>query len=401
MKKLDQLDQLALLLDRGVDTIYPSREALAARLATGTPLTLYLGVDPTGAQLHIGHTVALRKLAQFQRAGHEVILLIGDFTGRIGDPTGKDKTRVPLTPEQLAANAKTYKNQAALILNFEHPTNPVELKYNSQWLSKLTFEDVIKLAAHFTAQQMLERDMFHNRMKAGKPISLHEFFYPLMQGYDSVAMDVDLEIGGTDQTFNMLAGRTLQKTINNKDKFVLTVPLLADSKGVKIGKTAGNVIAITDPADKLYGGVMSLGDDVITQTFELCTDVPMSEIQTMQTAMTEGVNPRDFKMRLAREIVTLYHGAEAAANAEQQFTNVFSRNELPEDMPQVVVPDTTDALEVLVRLQLAPSRAEARRLFEQGAVKVNTVKHSAWDTPLTLHAGDIIQVGKRKFVRLI
>lgn len=390
------LDQL---LERGVDTIYPSREVLAERLQSGEPITLYLGVDPTGTQLHIGHTVVLRKLAQFQQAGHKVILLIGDFTGRIGDPTGKDKTRVPLTTEQIAANAETYKEQASLILDFDHPTNPVELKYNSAWLAKLTFEDVVKLAAHFTAQQMLERDMFANRMKEGKPISLHEFFYPLMQGYDSVAMDVDLEIGGTDQTFNMLAGRTLQRVINNREKFVLAVPLLADSKGVKIGKTAGNVIAITDPADKLYGGVMSLGDDVITQTFELCTDVPMEEIDAMKSEMDNGANPRDFKMRLAREIVTLYHSAEAAVDAEQHFITVFSRNELPADMPTAAVPATTDALEILVTLELAGSRAEARRLLEQGGVKVNNEKHPAWDAPLTLQAGDVIQVGKRKFVK--
>lgn len=392
---------LSQLLDRGVDTVYPNREALAQRLQSGQPITLYLGVDPTGAQLHIGHTVVLRKLAQFQKAGHKVILLIGDFTGRIGDPTGKDKTRVPLTPEQIALNAESYKEQASLILDFDHPTNPVELKYNSTWLAKLTFEDVVKLAAHFTAQQMLERDMFANRMAAGKPISLHEFFYPLMQGYDSVAMDVDLEIGGTDQTFNMLAGRTLQRVINNREKFVLTVPLLADAKGVKIGKTAGNVIAITDPADKLYGGVMSLGDEVIMQTFELCTDVSMEEVQTMKAAMAEGGNPRDFKMRLAREIVDLYHGANAGAEAEQQFITVFSRNELPVDMPQAAVPGTTDPLEILVSLQLAPSRAEARRLLDQGGVKINNEKHSGWDVPLTLTAGDIIQVGKRKFIQLV
>lgn len=392
---------LPQLLDRGVDTVYPNREALAQRLLSGQPITLYLGVDPTGTQLHIGHTVVLRKLAQFQKAGHKVILLIGDFTGRIGDPTGKDKTRVPLTPEQIALNAESYKEQASLILDFDHPTNPVVLKYNSTWLAKLTFEDVVKLAAHFTAQQMLERDMFANRMAAGKPISLHEFFYPLMQGYDSVAMDVDLEIGGTDQTFNMLTGRTLQRVINNREKFVLTVPLLADSKGVKIGKTAGNVIAITDAADKLYGGVMSLGDEVIMQTFELCTDVPMEEIEAMGAAMKNGANPRDYKMRLAREVVTLYHSAEAAVTAEEHFTTVFGRNELPTDMPKVPVPGSTDPLEILVALQLAPSRAEARRLLDQGGVKINNEKHPRWDTPLILTAGDIIQVGKRKFIQLV
>lgn len=388
------------LLRRGVDTIYPTTEALEEFIASGKKLTLYLGVDPTGAQLHIGHTVALRKLAQFQQAGHKVILLIGDFTGRIGDPTGKDKTRVPLTPEQLAANAETYKQQAAKIINFDDPTNPVELRYNSTWLAKLTFADVIKLASHFTVQQMLERDMFERRLRENKPISLHEFFYPLMQGYDSVAMDVDLEVGGTDQTFNMLAGRTLQKSINNREKFVLTVPLLADSHGIKIGKTEGNVIAITAPAEDLYGKIMALGDDVIIQAFELCTDVPMAEVQLMQRAMQQGANPKEFKMRLAREIVTLYHSSEAATIAEEQFVQVFRDKGRPDDMPKAAVPGATEPLTILVDLGLAKNKSAAKRLFEQGGVHINDITMRDWHAPLQLKAGDVIQVGKRAFIEL-
>lgn len=388
------------LLGRGVDTIYPSRTALEKRIQEGEKITLYLGVDPTGAQLHIGHTVVLRKLAQFQRAGHKVVLLIGDFTGRIGDPTGKDKTRFPLTAEQIAENAADYKKQAANILDFDHPTNPVVIKYNSAWLAKLTFEEIIKLSSNFTVQQMLERDMFQERLKAGKPISLHEFFYPLMQGYDSVAMDVDLEIGGTDQTFNMLAGRTLQRVINQKEKYVLTVPLLADSKGVKIGKTEGNVIAITgDPAD-LYGGIMSLGDDVIIQAFELCTAVSTSEINDIKQALDKGGNPRDAKMRLGREIVTLYYDAVAAEMAEQEFKKIFADQGRPSAIPQAPVPHTKEPLESLVILGLAPSRSEARRLFEQGAVKINDKKCEDWKTDLVLSNGDVLQVGKRKFIEI-
>lgn len=388
------------LLDRGVDTIYPSREALSERLKTGEPMTLYLGVDPTGALLHIGHTVALRKLAQLQRSGHKVILLIGDFTGRIGDPTGKDKTRQPLTSEQLIKNAQTYQDQAALILDFTHPTNPVSIKYNSEWLAKLTFEEIIKLASHFTVQQMLERDMFERRLTDGKPISLHEFFYPLMQGYDSVAMDVELEVGGTDQTFNMLAGRTLQKAINNKEKFVITVPILADSNGVKIGKSEGNVIAITaEPAD-LYGKIMALGDDVLLQAFELCTDVTMEEITEMRSQMESGTNPRDIKMRLAREIVSMYHDVAAASMAEDEFKNIFTQGGRPEEIPQAAAPGTTEALNVLTELGLAESKSDAQRLFDQGAVKVNDVKVQDWKAPLQLASGDIIQVGKRKFIQI-
>lgn len=391
---------IEVLLNRGVDTVYPSPEALSEVLASGKKLTLYLGVDPTGALLHIGHTVALRKLAQFQQAGHKVILLIGDFTGRIGDPTGKDKTRVPLTTEQIVENAKTYQTQAAKILDFDHPTNPVQLRYNSTWLAKLSFADVVKLASEFTVQQMLERDMFDRRLKENKPISLHEFFYPLMQGYDSVAMDVDLEIGGTDQTFNMLAGRTLQRSLNNREKFVVTVPLLADSNGVKIGKSEGNVIAITaEPAD-LYGKIMALGDDVIVQCFELCTDLSMEMIEEVKQQLANGQNPKEAKMLLAREIVTLYHTAEAAQLAEQEFHKVFAEHGKPTDIPKKYAPQTTEALTVLVELGLAENKSAAKRLFEQGGVKLNDQKVTDWKSAFNLKPGDILQVGKRNFVEI-
>lgn len=388
------------LLQRGVDTIYPSQEALQTRLEKAEPLTLYLGVDPTGPLLHIGHTVALRKLAQFQKAGHKVILLIGDFTGRIGDPTGKDKTRLPLTSEQILLNAQSYKEQAAKILDFDHPTNPVKVRFNSQWLTKLTLEDVTKLAAHFTVQQMLERDMFERRLNAQQPISLHEFLYPLMQGYDSVAMDVDLEIGGTDQTFNMLAGRTLQRIINNKEKFVLTVPILADSRGVKIGKSEGNIIAITAEPNDLYGKIMALGDDVLLQAFELCTDVSMEDIVQVERDLAAGKNPRDIKMRLAREIVTLYHSEAAALKAEQEFKTIFADHGKPAELPQQPLPPTTEALQILVELRLVDSKTEAKRLFEQGAVKINDQKFTNWKLPLVLKSRDIIAVGKRKFIQI-
>lgn len=396
-----QMTDLDTLLHRGVDTIYPSTQALQELLATGKKLTLYLGVDPTGVLLHIGHAVVLRKLAQFQRAGHQVILLIGDFTGRIGDPTGKDKTRIPLTPEQLADNARNYQQQAAKILDFDHPINPVIMRYNSTWLSKLNFTDVIQLAAHFTVQQMLERDMFERRLQDNKPISLHEFFYPLMQGYDSVAMDVDLEVGGTDQTFNMLAGRTLQKSINHKEKFVLTVPLLADAQGVKIGKSENNVIAITAEPNDLYGKIMTLGDNVMIQCFELCTDLAMTDIQDIAQQLAAGMNPKQAKMRLARELVTLYHSADAARQAEQNFQTVFVEHGKPAELPTKPVPDSSEPLVILVELGLAKHKSGAKRLFEQGGVKVNDQKVTDWKTPLTLKAGDMLQVGKLHFVRLV
>lgn len=386
---------LDTLLYRGVDTIYPSTKALEQELSSGRKITLYLGVDPTGSLLHIGHTVALRKLAQFQQAGHKVILLIGDFTAMIGDPTGKNSTRAALTAEEVLLNAQTYKRQAAKVLDFENAANPVEIKYNSEWLSKLTFEQVIKLAHHFTVQQMLERDMFEERRAQNRPILLHEFLYPLMQGYDSVAMDVDLEVGGTDQTFNMLAGRTLQRKINHKEKFVLTVPILADSSGVKIGKSEDNVIAITAEPTDLYGKIMALGDGVVKQCFELCTDVPIDEVERRREAEK---NPKVIKMWLAREIVTLYNDAAAAAEAEAEFQSVFSEHGKPTDMPQQPVPITTEPLEVLMVLGLAKNKSAAKRLFEQGGVKVNDVKVTDWKKSLSLKPGDVIQVGKRNFV---
>ena len=394
------MKDLDTLLNRGVDTIYPSREALEQALQAGKKLTLYLGVDPTGALLHIGHTVALRKLAQFQQAGHSVILLIGDFTGRIGDPTGKDKTRLPLTPEQIAANAETYRDQAAKILDFNHPTNPIQIKYNSDWLAKLTFGDVVKLASNFTVQQMLERDMFQRRLADNKPISLHEFFYPLMQGYDSVAMDVDLEVGGTDQTFNMLAGRDLQRILNHKEKYVVTVPLLADSKGVKIGKSEGNVIAITAEPTDLYGKIMALGDDVIVQCFELCTDLPMGEVKQIAKALSGGEHPKPYKMQLARTLVTMYHSAEMAVAAEAEFTKIFSQGGKPTDIPTYPLPTSNEPLAVLVELGLAENKSAAKRLFEQGGVRLNDTKLTDWKANLKLKPGDILQVGKRNFAKL-
>lgn len=388
------------LLTRGVDTIYPSREKLEEKLLSGEKITLYLGVDPTGSLLHIGHTVALRKLAQFQKAGHKVILLIGDFTGRIGDPTGKDKTRVPLTANDVLKNAETYKEQAALVLDFEDHENPVEIKYNSEWLSKLSFEEVVKLAANFTVQQMVERDMFSNRIKDGKPISLHEFFYPLMQGYDSVAMDVDLEIGGTDQTFNMLAGRTLQRKLNDREKFVVAVPLITDSNGVKIGKSEGNAIAITGQPAELYGQIMSLGDDVIVPILTTCTDVLLSEIAEIEQAMLAGENPRDYKMRLAREVVTLYNDEAAANAAEEEFKAIFADGGKPTEIPTVPVPVPADGASVIVGLGMSSSKSDARRLFEQGGIKVNDEKVEDGQAELILKSGDVVQVGKRKFIQI-
>ncbi|MBU0731742.1 tyrosine--tRNA ligase [Patescibacteria group bacterium] len=390
------------LLERGTDTVYPTKKALKEKLESGERIRLYLGVDPTGEDLHIGHSVVLRKLKQFQELGHEVILLIGDFTGLIGDPTGKDKTRKQLTRKQVLDNAKHFQTQASKILDFTGK-NPVEIKYNSQWLAKLTFKEVVELASHFTVQQMLERDMFQERLKNNKPIHLHEFLYPLMQGYDSVAMDVDLEVGGSDQMFNMMAGRELMKDYKKKDKFVLTVPLLVDSKNVKIGKTEGNVIAINAEPNDLFGKIMTLGDDVIISTFELCTDASEEEIKKIEKDLKAGKNPRDYKAKLAFEMVLQYNenNLEAAKNAEAEFSKVFKDKGKPKNIPELPVEKSEyPPMDLLVDLELLKSKSEAKRVIEQGGFKLNDKKISDWKQPLKLQDGDMLQVGKRKFVRI-
>lgn len=388
-------------LTRGVDTIYPNKQKLEEKMLKGERITLYLGVDPTGFDLHIGHSVPLRKLKHFQELGHQVILLIGDFTGMIGDPTGKDKTRRPLTREEILANAKDYKKQAGKILDFNNKNNPIEIKFNSTWLAKMTFADVIDLAANFTVQQMIERDMFQRRLKNNQPISMHEFFYPLMQGYDSVAMDVDLEVGGTDQIFNMLAGRTLLDKIKHKEKYVLAVPLLTDSYGTKIGKTTGNVIAISAPPNDLYGKIMSLGDDVIIKTFEYCTDVPMTEIHTIEKELKAGKNPRDYKAKLAYEIVKQYNTEEDAKKAEAEFRKIFASKQKPTEIPEKkIVGSQWSVVSILVELKLAKSKAEAQRLVKMGGVKINDQKIIDWKQEVALKNGDVVQVGKRNFIKI-
>ena len=274
-------DKIEELLTRGVDKIYPSKELLEKDLRSGKKLRLYQGFDPTGDRLHIGHMVGFRKHRQWQDLGHEVIFLIGDGTGEAGDPTGKKKTREKFfTSEELRENAKNYLAQASKIVRFDGE-NPIKIMYNGDWLNKLTKTEILNIAQYFSVQQLIERDMFQERLKAGETINLREFLYPLLQGYDSVAMDVDLELGGSDQTFNMLAGRMLMKAMKGKEKFVMTMPLLADAKGVKIGKSEGNVIGLTDSPNDLFGKVMSLGDDAIVPMFTLLTDVPMQEIEKM------------------------------------------------------------------------------------------------------------------------
>ena len=383
-------------LSRGVSGVYPDAEKVKTMLMKGEQLSMYLGIDPTGPTLHLGHAIALRKLREFQNLGHKVILLIGSFTAQIGDPTDKLAARVRLTEDQVLQNAKLYKKQASRILKFDG-SNPAEIKYNGEWLSKLSFADVIELASHSTVQEMLKRDMFERRMEEGSPIYMHEFLYPLMQGYDSVAMKVDGEIGGNDQLFNMLVGRDLVRAINKKEKFVLTMKLLTDTSGKKMGKSEGNMVSLMDSPEEVFGKVMSWTDEMILGGFELCTDVPTEELRAIAVRL-EKENPRDIKMELAEKIVSAYHGSDAGVKAKEAFERVFSKDEVPDVVEETAVAAGVSLKEALV--VLGESNSELTRLFKQGAIQ--TVDGKKITDPFAeVTETKVYRVGKRRFLRVI
>lgn len=398
MKVVTDAAVIEAFLARSVENIFPSVSKLADALASGNRLTVYVGVDPTGPSLHLGHAIELRKLAELQRMGHRVILLIGDFTAMIGDPTDKMAVRKQLTREEVLENCKAYKKQASVLLDFDGP-NAVEMRFNAEWLGKMSFAEVLDLASHFTVQQMAERDMFAKRLAEGKPVHLHEFLYPLMQGYDSVAMDVDLEIGGNDQTFNMLAGRDLQRSLKNREKFVLACKLLTDPSGKKMGKTEGNMITLADTPVDMFGKVMSWTDGMIIPGFELCTDVPMHEIREMAAVMSKGENPMAYKLALAKEIVATLISPQDAQDAAAHFSTVHQKQEIPDDMPEISLTGPMNIIDALVYSKLVSSKSEARRQLDQGAIKVD---HAVIDTvECMVQPGQILQKGKRFFVRLV
>lgn len=386
------------LLTKGVDNIYPDKAYLEKLLKSGKTLKLYLGIDPTGPELHIGHAIPLMKLKTFQDLGHKIILLIGNFTALCGDPD-KSHTRKRLTKEKIDANVKTYKEQIGKILNLKGK-NPVQFKYNYDWHSKLTFSDVVNIASKFTVQRMLERDLFEKRIAKGSPIHLHEFLYPLMQAYDSVVMDVDGEIGGSDQTFNMLAGRDLMKKLKNKEKFVLTTKLLEDPSGKKMGKTEGNMITLNDSPENMFGKIMSWPDSMINLGFELCTYNSMDKVEKIKK--DKQSNPRDLKAKLARDIVAIYYGKSTSLKAEKEFARIFKQKLTPTDMEKIFILDIEYSLpELMVSAQLLPSKSEAKRLIEQGGVTLNNKKITDWKKKVKPQNGDVLKIGKRKFVKLI
>ena len=399
------MDAIERLLTRGVDTIYPNRNAFEKALRGGKKLRLYQGFDPTGTQLHIGHAVALRKLRQFQDLGHEVIFLIGDGTGQAGDPSGKKTAREKFfTNEELRENARDYVKQAGKIVRFEGD-NPVKILHNGDWLNKLNLKDILTIAGHFSLQQMLERDLYQERLKSGTTLSLREFLYPLLQGYDSVAMEVDLELGGTDQTFNMLAGRTLVKAMLGKEKFVMTVPLLTDAKGVKIGKSEGNVIGITDTPKDFFAKIMSLGDDAIIPCFTLLTDLPEKDIEHIQKQIAKGENPMTFKKQLALELTRQLNSEAEAQEAQRQFELRSQQGNLTQaslpTLPAKTLAGTRALIDFLTDTGLAGSKSEARRLIEQKAVEYNETVAEDPKQMITVAPGDIIKVGKKKYLKLV
>lgn len=392
------MTDIKTLLDRGtVDVIV--RKELEAKLKSGKKLRVKLGIDPSGADLHIGHMVVIKKLKEFQQAGHTIILLFGNFTGQIGDPTDKLDARKPKTQEELEENAKKYLKQVSKILDIKN----VEVAWNADWLGKLTFSNVVSLAQVFSVQQMMERDMYQKRMQKEQPIYMHEFLYPLMQGYDSVALKADLELGGTDQTFNLLCGREIQKAYGQVPQSVLTVPLLIGTDGKeKMGKSLNNYIGVDESPTEIFGKTMSILDEQIIQYFELATDLPLNKIKKIEEDLKKGENPRNAKVKLAKEIVGLYHSKKDADNAEKEFVEIFSNKGIPDDIETKQVKGKTHkVIDLLADNELTSSKGEARRLIEGGGVRINGEKVSDVDAEIDITKETLLQVGKRKFLNVI
>lgn len=389
--------EIQKVLTRGVAEVLPGVDTLA-QLMQKKRIRVYLGIDPTGSLLTLGHSVVLRKLQQFADLGHEVILLIGNGTVRIGDPTGKDSTRPELTDEQITENFKNWKEQASKVLDF----NKIEIRYNGDWLDKLSYKDMVQLMAKTTVQQLMERDMFQKRLEEGKPIHGHEIMYPLLQGYDSVVMDVDLEIGGTDQTFNMMMGRTLQKAYNEKEKWVLTTPIINGTDGRKMSKSYNNFIALTDSAQDMYGKLMSIADSLIVEYATVLTDMSEAEIKELQSQLSSGaVNPMKIKKKMAESITAQYHSNRDVTDAIKFFEQTVQNKEIPEDIPVVSVKGKKNLLTVLQAAMPEESNSNLRRLIEQGAVQNAETNEKFTDVYMELPSTvSTLKVGKRRFFQL-
>lgn len=401
MQKLSADEQMVLIKENTAEIISEAEllEKLKKSVAENKPLRCKLGIDPSAPDLHLGHAVVLHKLKLFQDLGHHVIIIIGDFTGRIGDPTGRSETRKQLTEEEVQANAQTYQDQIYNILD----RDKTELVFNSQWLAPLNFSEIIKLSSTYTVARMMEREDFSRRYRENLPISIHEFFYPLMQGYDSVAIRADIEFGATEQKFNLLMGRHLQREYGQEPQVALTMPILVGlDGGQKMSKSLGNYIGITEPPGEIYGKAMSISDEIMPEYFHLATSLTTKEVEAILVDLKSGrLHPRDAKMRLASEIVTLYHSFEAAKEAEEQFRQVFQKGEMPEKIPSFTFKAPSGIIYLMVTTGLTSSNSDARRLIQQGGVKVNGEKVDAIDLKFKQSAELVMQVGKRKFARII
>jgi len=385
------------ILRKGVEQILPSEDALKKLLTSGKRINVYQGFDPTAPTLHIGHTVGMRKLEDFRKLGHQVYFVIGDFTARVGDPSDKTSARVKLSKEQVEENMKVYIDQASHILDIFNKENPVKVVYNSQWLEPLNFGDIIELASVFTVQQMLKRSMFQKRLEDDKPIYLNEFLYPLMQGYDCVMMDTDVEIGGNDQLFNMLAGRDLIMHKLKKEKIVLAGKLLSTPDGVKMGKSEGNMIKLSDNANDIYGKVMAFSDEQILIGFEILTSYELEQVEEISKRLKDGENPILLKKLLASEVTKEIKGEKEATQAQEYFESVFQKKDLNTEIPiKEIEKENISLVDLILECNITDSKTQARRLIEQGATYLNQQKITDWKTTLTISQGDmpILKCGK-------
>lgn len=386
------------VLTKGVEQVLPNKDDLVA-LMQKRKIRLYNGIDPTSKRLHLGHSIPLRKLNEFAGLGHEVIMVIGTGTVLAGDPSLRESARPKITAKEIKENIKTWRQQAGKILDF----SKVQIKYNGDWLLTLKLKEILDIASHVSAVKLFQREMFQRRLKRGDTVWMHETLYPLLQGYDSVALNVDLEIGGTDQVFNMLIGRELLQKIKGKEKFVMTLPMILGTDGKPMSKTSGNCIWLDDSADQMFGRIMSMPDDLVISYFENLTDLPSQEIMQIRKELGAGtLNPVFPKRRLGLEIVKMYHGREAAVKAEKEFNRIFKQKETPSLIPQFKTEqETIKILDLLIRTKLAPSKAEAKRLIEQGGVKIDGIVQGDWKKNIEVKKGMIVQVGKRRFVKII
>ena len=401
-RKFPSINEQMDIIRRGVDEIVPEEELvkkLEQSQKSGKQLKVKFGCDPSRPDLHIGHAVVLRKLRDFQELGHHPILLIGDFTAMIGDPSGRNKTRPQLTLEETRENAQSYINQASIVLDMKS----LQIVHNNDWLGEMDFSEVIRLASKYTVARMLERDDFTKRYKSGLPISVHEFLYPLAQGYDSVHLASDVELGGTDQKFNLLVGRDLQKEIGQTPQVIITTPLLEGTDGVeKMSKSYGNYIGLIDSPQDIYGKTLSIPDTLIAKYFEFATDITDSDLLEIKNDLEQNLsNPRDLKRRLARELVELYHNRESSIIAEQEFDKLFIKKDIPDEIPEYKLMETEKLVSIMVKNEMVSSNGDAKRMIKQGAVKINGEKVTDLFAEISTGEEQVLKVGKRKFLRIL